>query len=81
MAFEQRDVHHSEMSPALTHTADMGAMLEEGRLEAGGQQGAPRAERGPFRQLWVHPEVAVLGGSGSRGPLRVPRSLAIPPFS
>lgn len=40
MVFEERGVHLSEMTPVLTHTADMGAVLEEGRLEAGDKQGA-----------------------------------------
>lgn len=40
MVFEQRGVHFSQMTPVLTHTTDMGAVLEEGRLEAGDKQGA-----------------------------------------
>ena len=43
MVFEQRSIHRSEMTPVLTPTADMGAALEEGRLEAGDEQGTLRA--------------------------------------
>lgn len=40
MVSEQRCVHLSEITPVQTHMADMGAVLEEGRLETGNQQGA-----------------------------------------
>lgn len=40
MVFDQRSVHFSQMTPVLTHTTDMGAVLEEERLEGGDKQGA-----------------------------------------